>query len=86
MAIKIVDLDQTNTSLDEIRVETFLFLLLHHCPYVQKEVKVITNCKHPNIITYYGSFVKEHELWLVMELLEGGCLLLQAAWGFFLFF
>lgn len=58
VAIKICDLDKTNTSLDEIR----------------KEVRVITNCKHPNIIQYYGSFVKGHELWLVMELLDGGSL------------
>ena len=39
---------------------------------LQKEVRVITNCKHPNIIQYYSSFVKGHELWLVMELLDGG--------------
>lgn len=54
-AIKILNLDKCENNFDNI----------------QKEIKIMTMCDHPNVIRYYTSFVKGVELWIVMPLKLG---------------
>ncbi len=37
-----------------------------------KEIKTLKECKNQYIIKYFGSYLKEDELWIVMEYFSGG--------------
>lgn len=39
---------------------------------IQQEIAILSNCKHPNITKYYGCFLKNYKLWIIMEYLGGG--------------
>merc|ERR1712137_204426 len=56
VAIKIIDLENCPSNLDDIR----------------KEIQLMRLCSHPNLVSYRSSFINEHSLWLVMDYLSGG--------------
>lgn len=59
VAVKVVDLEWFQASLDDI----------------WKEIKVMSLSSHPNVVPYSTSFVHGHDLWVVMPLLTGGSVL-----------
>ena len=59
VAIKIIDLEAADDDLNDI----------------QKEMSILAQCDAQWVTKYYGTYVKGHQLWVVMELLEGGSLL-----------
>lgn len=40
--------------------------------FVQKEISILKQCLHPNIVRYYGAHKSLSKLWIVMEYCEGG--------------
>eukprot|EP01119_Soliformovum_irregulare_P020781 TRINITY_DN6787_c0_g1_i2.p1 TRINITY_DN6787_c0_g1~~TRINITY_DN6787_c0_g1_i2.p1 ORF type:complete len:494 (-),score=106.14 TRINITY_DN6787_c0_g1_i2:164-1456(-) len=40
--------------------------------YNHLEISVLEFCQHPNIVSYFGSYLCDDNIWLVMEFLEGG--------------
>ncbi|XP_076249333.1 MAP4K3-like protein hppy isoform X2 [Calliopsis andreniformis] len=41
---------------------------------IQQEILMIKDCRHPNIIAYYGSYLRRDKLWICMEYCGGGSL------------
>ncbi|CDW53997.1 mitogen activated protein kinase kinase kinase [Trichuris trichiura] len=41
---------------------------------IQQEIVMMKECKHPNIIAYYNSYLRRDKLWIVMEYCSGGSL------------
>ena len=56
VAIKVIDLDMFNTNWDEIR----------------KEIMLMANLNHPNVVKLKTAFVDGQDLWLVMSLATSG--------------
>eukprot|EP00164_Ancoracysta_twista_P002618 GFYU01003484.1.p1 GENE.GFYU01003484.1~~GFYU01003484.1.p1 ORF type:complete len:722 (-),score=174.42 GFYU01003484.1:127-2169(-) len=56
VAIKLVSLSDSDDGLDDIR----------------REIKVLRECNHPNVVKYYGSYFKDDNLWIAMEYCGGG--------------
>mmetsp|Transcript_3497 Transcript_3497/g.12326 ORF Transcript_3497/g.12326 Transcript_3497/m.12326 type:complete len:424 (-) Transcript_3497:1608-2879(-) len=38
------------------------------------EISIMKDSKHPSIVAYHESYVVEDKIWVVMELMDGGCL------------
>lgn len=39
---------------------------------IAREIHVMATCSHENIVRFFTSFVYKTELWIVMDLLDGG--------------
>ncbi|KAI6178910.1 hypothetical protein M3Y98_00553100 [Aphelenchoides besseyi] len=59
VAIKILDVERPENNIEILRRET----------------NVLWKCRSPHIAFYYGSYVKDTEVWIVMEFMSGGSVL-----------
>ncbi|KAJ3320658.1 putative protein serine/threonine kinase [Blyttiomyces sp. JEL0837] len=56
IAIKVVDFEDTSDEVDEI----------------MREISILSKLRSPYVTQYYGSFLKEKSLWILMEFCAGG--------------
>ncbi|VVD01028.1 unnamed protein product [Leptidea sinapis] len=45
---------------------------------IQQEILMMKDCRHPNIVAYYGSYLRRDKLWISMEYCGGGSLQVAA--------
>ncbi|GBN41998.1 Mitogen-activated protein kinase kinase kinase kinase 3 [Araneus ventricosus] len=41
---------------------------------IQQEILMMKGCRHPNIVAYFGSYLRRDKLWICMEYCGGGSL------------
>ena len=53
---------------------SFMICLGDDFAIIQQEILMMKDCRHPNIIAYYGSYLRRDKLWICMEYCGGGSL------------
>ena len=61
--------NQTN---EIVAVKQILLVNQEEIDVVRKEVKILHQCSHPNIVKYRGTYLTLNTLWIVMEYCAGG--------------
>lgn len=51
-----------------------LFYIGDDFQIIQQEILMMKDCRHSNIIAYYGSYLRRDKLWICMEYCGGGSL------------
>ncbi|KAJ7307446.1 hypothetical protein JRQ81_009466, partial [Phrynocephalus forsythii] len=41
---------------------------------IQQEITTLRDCRHPNVVAYFGSYIRNDRLWICMEYCGGGSL------------
>ena len=83
-AIKIIKLEpgRQSTSIDVSSVvfcSLSVFIVLVHVvgsgddfTIIQQEILMMRDCRHENVVAYYGTYLRRDKLWICMEFCGGG--------------
>ena len=61
----------------------WLFLSGDDFTIIQQEILMMRDCRHENVVAYYGTYLRRDKLWICMEFCGGGSM--QVIWGIIAF-